>query len=106
MKARRPQHDQNEVREHVHRKDDGNAFFPDPEGGEAHAGDDVLADSLAEVFLESATSGEEHAEEAMNELVSEELGGPFLEDAPDDDDLPLEPLPPPRSAPRRVEKAG
>jgi hypothetical protein len=103
MKTRSNHRSEQEVRDHVHRKDDGNAFFPDPEGGEAHAGNDTLAENLAEVFLESATSGEERAEEALNELVTEELGGPFLEDAPDDDDLPIEPLPPPRDR-RRVAK--
>lgn len=61
------------------RKDDGNAFIPDPGQGAAHT-DDSLAEGLAEAFLESATSGEEQGEEAMNALVAEELGGPFLEE--------------------------
>lgn len=84
-----------EVRRHLHRKDDGNAFIPDPAGGEAHADDD-LAENLAEVFLQSATSGEEVAEDVMNALVPEEVGGPFVEDVPpaDDDVVP----PPPRRA--------
>jgi hypothetical protein len=83
--------------------DDANAFFPDPEGGEAHAAEDTLAENLAEAYLESATSGEERAEDVLNELVAEELGGPFLEDvqSAEDDELPLEPRPPPKNAPHR-----
>lgn len=61
------------------RRDDGNAFIPDPGEGAAHT-DDSLAEGLAEAFLESATSGEEQGEEALNALVAEELGGPFLEE--------------------------
>jgi hypothetical protein len=88
-----------EVRDHVHRMDDGNAFMPDPEGGEAHS-DDTLAENLAEVFLESATSGEEQTEHMLNDLVYEEIGGPFLEDEPPDEmELELDPIPrPPRHA--------
>ena len=60
------------------RSDDANAFIPDPEGGRAHTRDD-LAESLAEDFLQAATSGEDAAEEAGDEVVPEELGGPFVE---------------------------
>jgi hypothetical protein len=60
------------------RSDDGNAFFPDPEGGPAHTSDD-LAENMAEEFLQSATSGENVSEEAMDQVVAEELGGPFVE---------------------------
>jgi hypothetical protein len=68
------------------RRDAGNAFVPDPEGVEAHVPDD-LAENLAEVYLQSATSGEEQAEEVLNDFVTEEAGGPFLEEdaAPDED---------------------
>ncbi len=71
------------------RKDSGDAFIPDPGAGAAHT-DDTLAENLAEEYLESATSGEERGEEAMNELVSEEIGGPFIElsSAIEDDELP------------------
>jgi len=85
------------------RTDDGNAFIPDPEGGPAHVSDD-LAESLAEEFLESATSGEDVAEEMQDEIVPEELGGPFIEtsaeqefaagtDASNPEDAEPEPLP-------------
>jgi hypothetical protein len=81
------------------RRDAGNAFIPDPEGVEPHVPDD-LAENLAEVYLQSATSGEEQAEEVLNDFVTEEAGGPFLEeDAAADEDL-LEADPserPPRS---------
>ena len=60
------------------RSDDANAFIPDPEGGPAHTRDD-LAESLAEDFLQAATSGEDVAEESGDEVVPEELGGPFVE---------------------------
>jgi hypothetical protein len=60
------------------RSDDANAFIPDPEGGPAHTRDD-LAESLAEDFLQAATSGEDVAEESGDEMVPEELGGPFVE---------------------------
>jgi hypothetical protein len=60
------------------RSDDGNAFIPDPEGGPAVIPDD-LAESLAEDFLQAATSGEDVTEEAADEVVPEELGGPFIE---------------------------
>jgi hypothetical protein len=60
------------------RSDDANAFMPDPEGGPARIHDD-LAEGMAEDFLQAATSGEDVTEEAMDEMVAEELGGPFVE---------------------------
>jgi hypothetical protein len=61
------------------RSDDGNAFIPDPEDGPARTRDD-LAENLAEDFLQGATSGgEPFAEEQNDEVVPEELGGPFVE---------------------------
>jgi hypothetical protein len=59
------------------RTDDADAFLPDPDGGPAHAADD-LAEELAEEFLLSATSGEYVGEEVLNEEVPEESGGPFV----------------------------
>src|SRR5215471_2876472 len=61
------------------RSDDGNAFIPDPEDGPARVSDD-LAENLAEEFVQGATSGGEPvAEEQNDEVVPEELGGPFIE---------------------------
>jgi hypothetical protein len=74
------------------RRDGGAAFIPEPIAGEVHTNDD-LAENLAEFYLQSATSGEEQGEERFNEFVTEELGGPFIEE---DEDLP----PPPDDLPR------
>ena len=59
------------------RTDTADAFFPDPEDGPARAPDD-LAETLAEDFLQSAT-GTDIDDEVMNQVVSEEIGGPFVE---------------------------
>jgi hypothetical protein len=62
------------------RPDDGNAFLPDPaDGGPARVVDD-LAEVLAEEFVQAATSAEEVSEDVRDEFVSEEIGGPFLEE--------------------------
>ncbi len=64
----------------VHRKprvDGADAFFPDPAGGRAHT-IDALAEELAEEFIASATSGEGQNEAGHEEIVSEEIGGPFV----------------------------
>jgi hypothetical protein len=84
------------------RRDAGDAFFPDPQGGESRTEDD-LAEMIAEAYLESATSGEERGEDLMNDLVAEEFGGPFLEESVIDgaeDDVPL-PAKPPGARARR-----
>lgn len=60
------------------RMDDGTAFFPDPQGGPALATDD-LAEQMAEEFLMSATGAEDAGQETRNEMMTEELGGPFVE---------------------------
>ena len=73
---------------HPRRPDPGHALVSDPDGIEPHVPDD-LAETLADVYLRSATSGEEQAEEVLNGFVPEEAGGPFLEEAvaPDLDSL-------------------
>ena len=60
------------------RRDDANAFIPDPREGPARSKDD-LAETLAEEFIVAATSAEEPGEDVRDEVVPEELGGPFLE---------------------------
>jgi hypothetical protein len=60
------------------RTDDGTAFMPDPGGGPAVI-NDSLAENLAEEFLESATRGEPVVDDVLEEIVPEELGGPFVE---------------------------
>ena len=59
------------------RYDDANAFMPDPEGGPARIEDD-LAEGLAEEFIQAATRGSDD-DEALEGIVPEELGGPFIE---------------------------
>jgi hypothetical protein len=59
------------------RSDDGNAFMPDTEDGPARIRDD-LAENLAEDYLQAATQGME-VEEDHDQVVPEELGGPFVE---------------------------
>ena len=59
------------------REDDANAFLPDPDGGPTYANDD-LAQELGEEFLLSATSGEYVSEDALDQEVPEESGGPFV----------------------------
>lgn len=71
-----------EVSAKVSRSDDGEAFLPDPFGhgnsGHARTGEPV-AESLAEDFVASATSGEEAGPERRDALDAYELGGPFVE---------------------------
>src|ERR1044071_479953 len=59
------------------RSDDGNAFMPDPGDGPARIHDD-LAENLAEDYVQAATQGME-VEEDHDQIVPEELGGPFVE---------------------------
>jgi hypothetical protein len=59
------------------RSDDANAFMPDPEDGPARIRDD-LAEDLAEDYLQAATQGME-VEEIHDQIVPEEIGGPFVE---------------------------
>lgn len=59
------------------RSDTADAFFRDPGEGPARAPDD-LAEELAEAFLSSATTGQEQGEEAHEQFVDEEIGGPFV----------------------------
>jgi hypothetical protein len=66
------------------RTDDANAFLPDPEDGPAHTSDD-LAESLAENFLQAATTGENQDDRTLDASVSEEIGGPFVETDIDDE---------------------
>ena len=54
--------------------------MPDPEGGPARIRDD-LAENLAEDYLQAATQGME-VEEVHDQMVPEEIGGPFVETRP------------------------
>jgi hypothetical protein len=80
--ARRPAADEGAERERPvassERRDSGDAFMDDPGSGPAVIDDD-LAESLAEEFIVSATTGEDSGDEAMDRIVPEEIGGPFIE---------------------------
>ena len=86
------------------RSDDGTAFMPDPEDGPARIPDD-LAENLAEDYVQAATQGME-VEEDHDQIVPEEIGGPFVEttaaeefaqgiDEANPEDASREPLPRP-----------
>ena len=60
------------------RLDEGDAFVPDVARSCARLADDE-AESFAEEFIATATSGEFVAEDARDETVPEEIGGPFVE---------------------------
>src|SRR5688572_693749 len=75
----------------VHRRDGGSAFVPDPSEGDSRTLDD-LAEALAESYVCAATSGEQHADQALDDFVDEELGGPFMQED-GDVDLPPEGFP-------------
>jgi hypothetical protein len=62
----------------VMRADSADAFIRNPDDGDMNVEDD-LAESLAEEFVHSATSGENQAEETLDQVVPEEIGGPFIE---------------------------
>lgn len=89
--------------DHLRRGDRADAFIADPEGGPAITDDD-LAQTLAQEYLRSATSGEDTTEEVFDQVVPEEIGGPFVEtsasdefaagtDASNPEDAAPEPLP-------------
>jgi hypothetical protein len=76
----------------------GFAFVHDPREIHARLRDD-LAETLAESYVASAISGEEHTERELDAAAIEELGGPFV---PDDAMNDLQPAPRRRaSRPRR-----
>jgi hypothetical protein len=86
------------------RLDGADAFMPDPDGGPAHIEDD-LAENLAEEFIQSATRGSDADDDALDGVVPEEIGGPFVEtsaaeefadDVDDANPLDAEPEPLPR----------
>jgi hypothetical protein len=59
--------------------DDGHAFLPDPTEGEPARSPEELSETLAEEFVQAATSAEEASEDRRDEFATEEIGGPFLE---------------------------
>jgi hypothetical protein len=71
---------------HVHRPNGGSAFVSDSSEGQARGHD--LAEALGESYVSAATSGEQHADQALDVFVDEELGGPFVQE---DGDVDLTP---------------
>lgn len=64
-----------EARSSANRPDDGEAFVPE-RGGPLTADD---AESFAEEYVASATTGQSIVEDARDEIAEEEVGGPFVE---------------------------
>jgi hypothetical protein len=64
------------------RSDDANAFIPDPGDGPVRVDDD-LAESMAESFLEGATTSEDPEQDRLDSSYPEEIGGPFVETSAD-----------------------
>ncbi|MEO6950264.1 MAG: hypothetical protein ABI321_00520 [Polyangia bacterium] len=59
------------------RKDDANAFLPDPQGGAFHTTGSV-DEEMAEEFMRDALTGEDASEDIRDQPLAEELGGPFV----------------------------
>jgi hypothetical protein len=70
-----------------HRRDGAGAFVPDPSEDHSRARDD-LAEALAESYVCAATSGEQHADQTLDDFVAEELGGPFVQQDAEMDPAP------------------
>ena len=79
---------------------------PNPAEGVPARIDDSFAENLAEEFVEAVTGADDPVEEALEAVVPEELGGPFVEttaadefahdiDAANPEDAEREPLPRP-----------
>jgi hypothetical protein len=71
-----PPDDSKELRR-ARRLDDGDAFVPDTISEHRHITADD-AESFAEEFIAAALGGEPVAQEAADEVVAEEQGGPFI----------------------------
>ena len=71
------------------RTDDANAFIPETADGSSLTPKGADAEFLGEEFIGSALAGESVAEDARDEVVDEEEGGPFLV-LGEDGSLPLD----------------
>src|SRR5262245_23070383 len=99
--ASKPTHPHPTVRahsaHHAHhpREDDAEAFVPDPNGNGKTPLPADDAESFAEEFIQSATAAEPAFEDARDEVVDEEQGGPFIiEQAGEEIDPERLPIPP------------
>jgi hypothetical protein len=66
------------------RSDTADAFVPEPDGRHGPVSDD-LAEYLGEVFLATATGADDGGGVLQDDVVVEELGGPFVETDADDE---------------------
>ncbi len=105
-----------EARQRAVRPDDAHAFVSDPAERQAPVTDD-LAEQLAEQYVASATSGADAASESVDDIVPEEVGGPFVlssserefapgTDASNPPDAEVEPFPAPMKSPARGPRSG
>ena len=69
----------------VLRADSADAFIRHPDEGGSMTTDDDLAETLAEEFVRTATSGEDQTEQALDQMVPEDIGGPFVETGADEE---------------------
>jgi hypothetical protein len=60
------------------RSDSADAFLGDPQDGASARAPDDLAEALAEEFVNSATTGGDSGDERLEDVVPEEVGGPFV----------------------------
>jgi len=75
---------QRRTRDAAARSDTADAFIADPSDGPVNVSDD-LAETLAEEFVRSATTGEDTGDEVRDQFVTEEIGGPFVESTADEE---------------------
>ena len=69
----------------VLRADSADAFIRHPDEGGGMSTEDDLAETLAEEFVRTATSGEDQTEDALDQMVPEDIGGPFVETGGDEE---------------------
>jgi len=74
--------DRQEIKLKNERSDGADAFIP--ESAQISGASDDLAELLAEQYLREA-SGDESEEGARDDVVPEDLGGPFVESGPDEE---------------------
>ena len=68
----------------VERSDAADAFVPEPDGRSGPVNDD-LAEYLGEIFVANATGSDDGGGVLQEDVVLEELGGPFIETAAGDE---------------------
>lgn len=90
----------------VSRPDGGDAFLPDTVRYGADRFPITDAEEFGEEFVASATMGESVEMDAQNEVIEEEIGGPFVEVEGEEEEEAVNEAAPMKPAPRRVGNAG